>query len=613
MKPMLPTLTHSVPSEGQWLFEVKYDGFRAILSVFKDRMELISRNGKDLSPSFPEIEQWVNQQRKKLDPYLPLTMDGELSFLLSPYQCDFEQIQMRGRLKTKEKIEVLANKSPCHLCVFDLLEIKGDSLVNSPYHERKKYLMNLFAEWNWPLSIHPKSPSLIQYVPASKNPSELMKKIRLSDGEGMVAKRLDSKWQSGTRTKNWLKIKNYKRAYFYIIGYDEKNSYFHAGVKKNGILIPVGSFSHGMSAEEKNALVRIIKENSEEKIGSFYKAKEGICAELQFLSFLGGQLREPSFLQFHFHENEGAGTWEAFQLSLAPLEQEARITHPLKPIWTSPSIHKLQYILYLLEAAPFMLPFLKDRALTVIRFPHGISGELFYQKNVPDYAPDFVATASSDNIEYILCNDLSTLIWLGNQLAIEFHIPFGTADSNGPSEVVFDLDPPSKDYFHLAVKAAREIKKVFDSFGLTAFPKLSGGKGIQIHLPLSEGAFTYNDTRIFTSFIADYLTASFPDLFTIERLKKNRGSKLYVDYIQHAEGKTIICPYSLRGKENAPAAAPLYWEEIESESYPAQFSMLDMQNRLLSGNCPWAEYFHTNQDDIFSKILNMIVKENRKE
>jgi bifunctional non-homologous end joining protein LigD len=251
-----------------------------------------------------------------------------------------------------------------------------------------------------------------------------------------------------------------------------------------------------------------------------------------------------------------------------------------------------------------MLPFLKNRLLTVIRFPHGMFGEAFYQKNRPDYTPGFIDTKKHEDIDYIICNNLSTLLWLGNQLAFEYHIPFQTIDTDYPTEIVFDLDPPSKEYFSLAIKAATEMKKIFDQFGLKTFPKLSGNKGLQIHIPLSKNSLSYEETRVFTAFIAEFLVTSFPDDFTIERMKKNRGNRLYVDYIQHAEGKTIIAPYSLRGKkEGAYIAAPLDWTEVNENLSVDQFTIENVLNRANTIGCPFQEYFSSPQDETLQTLI----------
>ncbi|MDP4163250.1 MAG: non-homologous end-joining DNA ligase, partial [Bacillota bacterium] len=247
-----------------------------------------------------------------------------------------------------------------------------------------------------------------------------------------------------------------------------------------------------------------------------------------------------------------------------------------------------------------------NRALTVIRYPHGIHGEAFYQKNCPDYAPDFVQTYSENGVEFILCNNVETLIWLGNQLAIEFHIPFQTIRYSGPEEIIFDLDPPSKDDFPLAIKGVSIIKEVLDELNLTSFVKTSGNKGLQVYIPLPENTYTYEETRLFTSFIADYLVSRDSNSFTIERMKKNRGGRLYVDYVQHAEGKTIIAPYSLRGNEWAGVATPLFWEEVNEKLSLESFCFQNTLKRLQTVGDPFREYFHSKQHQAFTPVLDFL-------
>ncbi|GGH88406.1 bifunctional non-homologous end joining protein LigD [Pullulanibacillus pueri] len=274
-----------------------------------------------------------------------------------------------------------------------------------------------------------------------------------------------------------------------------------------------------------------------------------------------------------------------------------------KPLWPKRDLIKADYFKYVYDIAPYMLPFLKNRALTLLRYPHGADGEAFFQKNCPDYAPDFIETADIEGIHYIVGHDLKTLIWLANQLAFEIHVPFQTIESHQPSEIVIDLDPPSRDYFSLAKEAALMLKDVLDRLALISFVKTSGNKGLQLYLPLPDQMFSYEDTRLFTSFLADYLVEMKPDLFTTERLKKNRGNRLYVDYIQHAEGKTIIAPYSVRGNEDALVATPLYWNEVNDDLRPERFPLDQIKNRLEQKGCPFASFFEAKKRQPFAKVL----------
>lgn len=607
MKPMLPTLHADIPTGSDWIYETKYDGFRSILTITNTSIELMSRNEKSLNDSFPEIINEVEKLHKVFEPFLPITLDGELVYLETPHFSNFEFLQIRGRLKNKEKILHEAEKHPCRFLAFDLLELKGNSLQSNTLKERKSELKNLFKALNLGTAVDTKTSNLLQYVPCTTDYSTLWKEMKLEDGEGVIAKQQKGKWEAGIRTKQWLKIKNYKRACFFITGYDKENGYFHVGVYSKNNIIQAGVFSHGISSQERDALLQIIRENKQSETANFIEIKPAIVVELQFLSLYKDQLREPSFFTFRFDYHVEDCTWDMLLLKTAPIHQEISITHPDKPLWETVDLKKETFLSYLYQISQYMLPFLQNRLLTVIRFPHGMFGEAFYQKNCPDYAPDFIQTKKHEDIDYIVCNNLSTLIWLGNQLAFEYHIPFQTIDTSNPTEIVFDLDPPSKEYFHLAIKASLEMKKIFDQFQLTTFPKLSGNKGLQIHIPISKNSLTYEETRKFTGFIAEFLVTSFPDDFTIERMKKNRGNRLYVDYIQHAEGKTIIAPYSLRGKkEGAYIAAPLYWEEITPQLSVEQFTIEHVLNRVKNSGCPFKKYGESPQDDMLRSLIDQI-------
>lgn len=286
--------------------------------------------------------------------------------------------------------------------------------------------------------------------------------------------------------------------------------------------------------------------------------------------------------------------------------QEIDITNPDKLLWPSKGITKLNYLKYLIEVSPHLLKYLSHRALTVIRYPNGVDGEAFYQKSCPAYAPSFVKTYASDDINYIVCSDLPTLIWLGNQGAIDLHTPFNKINSNYPSEILLDLDPPSKEEFILSVEAALIIKEVFDSLDIISFIKTSGNKGLQIYIPIPDNSYTYDETRLFTEFLANFLTSKEPKWFTTERLKKNRGKRLYVDYLQHAEGKTIIAPYSLRGNNEALVAAPLRWSEINHSLKPSNYPMEAVLERIEKGEEPFEDFQTSKEKQAFDRVLQWL-------
>ncbi|KAA0546729.1 DNA ligase D [Bacillus sp. BGMRC 2118] len=603
---MLPTLLFDFPAGEEWFYEIKYDGFRALFYIDHQTFSFMSRNGNSLIEQFPEATEAVTKLRELWKEHLPILLDGELCLLDSPYKANFEEIQLRGRLKTFDKIQQSMQQKKAHFCAFDVLQLQNKNLTSLPYVERKNELMKVFKESNLSLDVQPLSDMFVQYVKNFKQQKEVWKIAERYMAEGVIVKHKLSKWEEGKRSTQWYKVKNWKYGCFFVTAYEKKNGYFHVAVLRNGTPYPIGLVSHGFSSEERDALIQVIKANNVKENTDFIYVDPGICLELSFLELYKEALRQPNFVRFRFDIRWEECTWEKLQEGLHPIPEEVVITHPDKPLWPKKKIDKQTYLFYLRDIAPYMMPFLENRLLTVIRYPHGMLGDLFYQKNSPDYAPDFIETAKSEGINYIVCNNIETLAWLGNQLAFEFHIPFQTIHSKGPSEIVFDLDPPSRNDFHLAIKAALIMKEVFDGLKLTTFIKTSGNKGLQIYIPLPENTFTYEDTRKFTEFMAHYLITKDPDSFTIERLKKNRGNRLYVDYIQHAEGKTIIAPYSSRGNEDALIATPLYWEEVTESLSPVQFPVTSIMDRIKKVGDPFQSYWEAKQVQPFQEILNFL-------
>ncbi|MGE8206386.1 DNA ligase D [Heyndrickxia sp. NPDC080065] len=606
MKPMLPTLKSHAPTTGNWLYEIKYDGFRAILEWDQNKIHLWSRNEKDLLPQFPEIESYLLSIQKQASSFLPLKLDGELVLLENDGKANFGQLQIRGRMKSMDRIQRHVSIRPCRYLVFDILTLNGTSLTQHPFNRRKQQLKDMFDSLELPLHPSIGCSKLVQFVPYEKKFDKIWKQVAQNDGEGVVAKINESKWEEGKRTETWIKIKNWKRASCFITGYDTSNGYYHVAVYKEDILFPLGVFIFSMDPEQKKALNQVIKANAIAKENGVLQIHPSICVDINYLEWYEQQLREPHFHEFRFDLTPEACTYELFLLNEANVPKEINITHPDKPLWRKTPISKLDYIRYMRDASPFILPFLQNRSLTVIRYPHGVFGEPFYQKNCPDYAPDYITTHQEDGINYIVCNDLQTLMWLANQLAIEYHIPFHTNDNPYVSEIVFDLDPPTRKEFHLAVTASLMMKKIFDQLNLTTFVKTSGNKGLQVYIPLPDKRYNWKDTRLFTEFIANYLVTERPELFTIERLKKHRKGRLYVDFVQHAEGKTIIAPYSMRGHDDALVATPLFWDEVNEELNPEHFTLDTVLERINKLGCPFASYFESKLNQPFEPVLNFL-------
>lgn len=602
MKPMLLTAAFKIP-EGDFFLEGKYDGFRCILEWESGQAFpiLISRNNNILNNKFPEIISFCKGIYNIVKPFLPLKMDGEIVFLTNNYRSNFTIVQKRGRMRKLQTIDEHLRVFPCHYVVFDLLMSKGELLTNQSLIKRKQLLKKLFKSINLPEVVNYEDNRKIQAIEIFEEEETLWKKIRTSNGEGIIAKRKNSKWIEGSRTKHWLKIKNWRFISVFVFKYVKDSNYFIGGVYRGNRLFEIVAFKHGFDVEEFNTLVSFFKENGK-NLNDTWVLTPSICVDVACIDFDGTSLREPRFHSFRFDLLPEACTWNNMHRQLNPYPENIIITHPEKPIFPILNVKKDDYLLYLQVISTYLLPFIQDRALTLIRFPHGVPGESFYQKTIPENAPAFV---NSKGTNQIICNNIETLLWLGNQLALEFHIPFQNFYSDKPSEIVFDLDPPSVKEFNLAVFAAQKMKIIFDRFNLVSFVKTSGGKGMQVYIPLPKDTFTYEDTAIFTEFVCTFLVEQYPDIFTIERLKKNRGNRLYLDYVQHRKGKTIIAPYSTRGNENGLVATPLEWQEVEDSLKPDKFTIPIVLKRINEVGDPFRNFREAGEAQNFEDVLNL--------
>ena len=258
--------------------------------------------------------------------------------------------------------------------------------------------------------------------------------------------------------------------------------------------------------------------------------------------------------------------------------QTLTITNPDKPLWPEAGVTKAIYLQKLAELSPYLLTYCRDRLLTTIRYPHGVHGEFFYQKNAPEPLPPFVQTAVHEKINYVVLNGLPELLWLGNLAALEFHPSLHAVGSSLPCEWMIDLDPTLQEEPRM-MEAAHIVGQVLSSLGVQSVPKTSGATGVQIIVPISKG-ITFEQLRMLGHFVGRYVCEKHPKLFTLERLKKDRGDKIYFDYLQHYGGKTLAAPYTPRAREQATVSTPLLWEEVARDVSPKDFTLLNIGARL---------------------------------
>lgn len=589
MKPIERT---DIPEGDNWIYEVKYDGFRCELNWTDKKIILTSKNSHDISDKFPEIVNWCNNNYDYFKNKMPLKLDGELVILNHQYQANFTLIQARGRMKSIDRIKKQAAIRPASLMVFDITEIRGKKLHQDKLSFRKEILQQTLE----PIS----KDAALKRVETFTSIAEIKKVVSDSKSEGIIAKRKESAYQKGKNHDDWYKIKNWRVVQGILTEYNPSNGYFAVNVLNGDALISVGTCKHGLPKESAETVQKLFREQGKLTNGS-YHLSPAITSTINTLDLYRGELREPNFKSINPTTPYRECTLDKLQLDMAQMPIEVSNTD--KYLWPD-ILKKKDLLVYIREISPWMLPFLKQRALTVIRCPDGIDKESFFQKSLPDYAPGFLSSDSTDDL--IVCNHLESLVWMANHGSIEYHVPFQKVGHVTPLEIVFDLDPPDREHFSMAVKAAKLLKQMLDGLNLVSFVKTSGNKGIQVYIPIREGSMTYDETGIFTEAVAKTLERAYPDDFTTERLKKNRHGRLYIDYVQHGQDKTLIAPYSPRKTKEGTVSMPLYWHEVNEDLTPTAFTIGNAVQRVQEVGCPFAGYFETGSKQKLDKVLKIV-------
>ncbi len=290
-------------------------------------------------------------------------------------------------------------------------------------------------------------------------------------------------------------------------------------------------------------------------------------------------------------------------------DKEVRVTNPEKLLWEEHGIRKIDYITKLLELSPYLLAHAKNRLLTSIRYPDGIQGKSFYQKNLPPSAPPWIPTSSWHENNYIMLNNIAVLAWLGNQAVLEFHTTFNLYDKQSPENLVFDLDPSEGQAFEDTVEVALLIYHELQNLNIKSYVKTSGASGLQIYLPVG-GRYNYETARKINEFFATFFSQKYPRKITIERSVPKRGRKLYFDYLQMWQGKTIISPYSPRATQNATVSTPLEWHELEQGIRPENFTLLNINERLKIKKDLFLPLLQDNAGQDLSFLIELIEKNN---
>ncbi len=572
--PMLAKAAKGLPpDDARWAYEIKWDGVRAIVYSEPGRLRLESRNHNDITAAYPELR----ALNRALSSHRAI-LDGEIVAFGEDGKPSFGRLQSRMHVSSESAARRRAKDCPVALLIFDLLWLDGHALTDLPYEERRERLAALGLQGpRWQTPDH-----------VVGDGAAVLEASRASGLEGVVAKRLDSPYLPGRRSPCWLKVKNVRREDVVVGGWlagegrrRERIGALLVGVPEDGRLRYAGRVGTGFTDAELTRLAATLEERPDSPFqGGPAPPRDAVwvqptrVAEVEFTEWTAdGMLRHPSYKGLREEAPAAAfldaGTPVRDGLEVRVERRTLKVTNLDKVLYPVPGLTKRDVIDYYVAIAPAILPHLAGRPLTRVRFPNGIDGKSFFEKQCPSHRPDWVATAavhlSKKTVDFCVCEDLPTLVWLANLAALELHTSMHLADAQDrPATMVFDLDPGPPATIVECCRVGLWLQGMFENLGLQAFAKTSGSKGLQIYVPLNSPGATYAQTKGFARAVAELLEASEPELVVARMSKDARAGKVFIDHSQNDEHKTTVCVYSLRARERATASTPVTWDEVRA-------------------------------------------------
>jgi len=631
-RPMLAQPSDGLPDGEAWCFEPKLDGVRALgwaqpgLAV-----RIYSRRGQPLELAFPEISEALELLACRSGH--GFVVDGEIVAAISEHGPRFEDLQARFNLREPREIAQWARAQPAELFLFDLLWLDGEDLRARPLSDRKERLRSLLKT----------AGHRLHYVSHDVASGGAMRERARREGwEGVIAKRLKSRYRSGERTQDWVKVKELARQEFVICGWTEPQSGrrgfgalllgYHEDAPDGPRLRYAGRVGTGFSeadlSEISNRVVRLEREScacteTPDDVRDVHWVRPELVAEVKFQEWTrDGRLRQPVFLGLRadvdpvrvvreslpLREARGPAVQLTSELqsllqTLEALERSGqdgevvlegrrlRVTNLRKVFWPEMGATKGEMLRYYVSVAPAILPVLRDRPLTLERYPNGITGEAFYQQRAPESIPEGVRTArieiEGEQVDRLIGGDLYTLLYAAQLAAISQHVWPSRLGSLGDLDYsILDLDPGQGAAFSRVREAAVAVRAQLQRLGLRGYPKTSGARGIHIVIPLQAGT-SYETGRLLAELIANLVARSFPELTTVQRVVSKRGARVYLDFLQNRQGSTVASAYSVRPQPGATVSAPLAWRELEDEFEPEDFSLRSMGSRLQAVGDLW--------------------------
>ena len=583
-------------SNADWLYEIKYDGVRVLAWRAEDVVELYGRKGQSFTARYPELVRALRAM-----PLRQFLLDGEIVAFDEDGRPSFQRLQERMHLAHPLEIERARAAVPVTGVFFDALALDGRDLRGLPLDERKACLALVVP-----------SRGVVRYGDHVLERGEAFYEACAAQRlEGIVAKRIASRYAAG-RSRDWLKIKCERRQEFVIGGWTDPQGArghfgaLHLGVYEGDRLVYVSKVGTGFDAAALRRLMDMLRPltraTSPFDAGTpsgrgHHWAEPRLVCEVRFTDWTeDGGIRHPAFLGLRDdkrpeecrRETPPSGVEPGEEAPPAPAIVEpprVTISNPRKVFWPDEGYTKADLVAYYEAVSSWLLPYLKDRPLVLTRYPDGITGKSFYQKDAPDFVPSWVRTERvwakevEREIDYFVVDDLETLRYVVNLGAIPLHLWGSRAGSlERPDWLILDLDPKGAPFTDV-VKVARALRKLLDQLDLPSYVKTSGATGLHILLPLG-ARYTYEETRTFARLLATLGVEAEPEISTIVRPVRDRAGKVYIDYLQNGHGQTIVAPFSVRPLSGAPVSCPLRWEEVTARLDPRRFTIATLPSRV---------------------------------
>lgn len=623
--PMLSTLTDEPFNDKDWIFEIKWDGYRALAYVNGAKATLMSRKNLSFNNKFSSVADALQEME------LNALLDGEIVALNEEGKGDFQLLQQWQKTGQGELVYY----------VFDILWINGYNVMDLPLIERKEILKNIL----------PEDDATVRYSDHVAEEGESFFAAASKQGlEGIMAKHANSNYTPEIRTKQWLKIKTTQRQEVVIAGFTEargSRSHFGAlvlGVYEKDKLVYVGHTGSGFTEKSLTEVYKKLKPLIISKSPFAQKPKTNmpctwvkpqLVCEVKFSEWTKDNiLRQPIFMGLREDkdaqdvqkekavpvdpnaiEKESALTQKQTTSAKMPAKtakkktvskaaapdkeallhekgkeqvviinkRELTFTNLDKVYWPADKVTKRDMLNYYYQMAPYIMPYMKDRPQSLNRFPDGIKKPGFYQKDVTGKVADWIVRhdyiVEGQPKEYLVCTDEATLLYMANLGCIEMNPWHSTIQKpDNPSWCVIDLDPGDIS-FDKVIETAQVIKQLADELGIDSFCKTSGSTGLHIYIPLG-AAYDYDQSRQLAELLVTFVHQQIPSFTSLERSPAKRKTKIYLDYLQNRSIQTIAAPYSLRPKPGATASAPLDWDEVKKGLSIQDFTIKNMYDRV---------------------------------